>query len=45
MFQMTREEFNFLKSQVVTLSWGGPRGALPYAPTEHRTNAEELSHR
>jgi len=34
MFQLTREEFNDLKSQIVTSSWGGMRRALPYAFTE-----------
>ena len=34
MFQLTREEFNNLKSQIVTSSWGGMRRALPYAFTE-----------
>ena len=34
MFQLTREEFNDLKSQFVTSSWGGMRRALPYAFTE-----------
>ena len=33
-FQLTSEEFNNLKSQFVTSSWGGPRRALPYAFTE-----------
>ena len=35
MFQLTPEEFETLKSQIVTSSWGGPRRALPYAFTEH----------
>ena len=30
MFQLTPEEFNDLKSQIVTSSWGGLRRALPY---------------
>jgi len=34
-FQLTHEEFNNLKSQIVTSSWGGARRALPYAFTEH----------
>ena len=34
MFQLSREEFNDLKSQIVTSSWGGMRRALPYAFTE-----------
>ena len=34
MFQLTLEEFNNLKSQVVISSWGGPRRATPYAFTE-----------
>jgi hypothetical protein len=34
MFQLTREEFGNLKSQIVTSSWGGLRRALPYAFTE-----------
>ncbi|MEI6084092.1 MAG: ORF6N domain-containing protein [Verrucomicrobiota bacterium] len=34
MFQLTREEFANLKSQIVTSSWGGARRALPYAFTE-----------
>lgn len=34
MFQLTPEEFEDLKSQIVTSSWGGMRRALPYAFTE-----------
>ena len=34
MFQLSREEFDDLKSQIVTSSWGGMRRALPYAFTE-----------
>jgi hypothetical protein len=34
MFQLSREEFENLKSQFVTSSWGGLRRALPYAFTE-----------
>lgn len=34
MFQLTAEEFDNLKSQLVTSSWGGARRALPYAFTE-----------
>jgi hypothetical protein len=34
MFQLTKEEFNNLKSQIVTSSWGGARRATPYAFTE-----------
>lgn len=34
MFQLTREEFDHLKSQFVTSSWGGLRRATPYAFTE-----------
>jgi ORF6N domain-containing protein len=34
LFQLTSEEFRFLKSQSVTSSWGGARRALPYAFTE-----------
>jgi len=34
MFQLTREEFQNLKSQIVTSSWGGRR-KLPIAFTEH----------
>jgi hypothetical protein len=33
MFQITEEEFNNLRSQIVTSSWGGKR-YLPYAFTE-----------
>ena len=33
MFQLTKEEFNILKSQIVTSSWGGIR-KLPYVFTE-----------
>ncbi len=33
-FQLTSEEFENLKSQFVTSSWGGLRRALPYAFTE-----------
>jgi hypothetical protein len=29
MFQLTVEEWNDLKSQIVTSSWGGPRRATP----------------
>ncbi len=34
MFQLTKEEFENLKSQIATSSWGGRR-KLPYAFTEH----------
>ena len=34
MFQLNSEEFNDLKSQIVTSNWGGMRRALPYAFTE-----------
>ena len=34
MFQLTENEFQNLKSQFATLSWGGTR-KLPYAFTEH----------
>jgi len=34
MFQLSREEFTNLKSQIVTSSWGGLRRATPYAFTE-----------
>jgi len=34
MFQLTKEEFGNLKSQIVTSSWGGLRRAMPYAFTE-----------
>jgi hypothetical protein len=34
MFQLTREEYENLKSQIATSSWGGRR-KLPYAFTEH----------
>jgi len=34
MFQLTLEEFQNLKSQIVTSSWGGLRRANPYAFTE-----------
>jgi hypothetical protein len=34
MSQLT-QEFNNLKSQIVTSSWGGIRRAMPYAFTEH----------
>jgi hypothetical protein len=34
MFQLTLEEFQNLKSQIVTSSWGGLRRATPYAFTE-----------
>ncbi|MCJ7783832.1 MAG: ORF6N domain-containing protein [Desulfobacterales bacterium] len=33
-FQITKEEFTHLKSQIVTSSWGGLRRATPYAFTE-----------
>ena len=33
-FQLTSKEFDSLKSQFVTSSWGGLRRALPYAFTE-----------
>jgi hypothetical protein len=35
MFQLSSEEFENLKSQFVTSSWGGIRRATPYAFTEH----------
>ena len=34
MFQLTKKEFENLKSQIVTSSWGGIRRAMPYAFTE-----------
>jgi len=34
-FQLTKEEFEILKSQIVTSRWGGIRRAYPYAFTEH----------
>jgi len=34
MFQLTPKEYNSLKSQIVTSSWGGTR-KLPFAFTEH----------
>lgn len=34
MFQLNEQEFQNLKSQIVTSSWGGLRRALPYAFTE-----------
>lgn len=34
MFQLTEEEFQNLKSQIVISSWGGARRARPYAFTE-----------
>jgi len=34
MFHLVREEFENLKSQFVTSSWGGIRRAMPYAFTE-----------
>ena len=34
MFQLSKEEFNNLKSQIVISSWGGVRRATPYAFTE-----------
>src|SRR5881227_930847 len=34
MFQLTKEEFERLKSQIVISSWGGLRRARPYAFTE-----------
>ena len=34
MLQLTKEEFEILKSQIVTSSWGGIRRATPYAFTE-----------
>ena len=35
MFQLTAEEYENLKSQIVTSRWGGIRRAVPYAFTEH----------
>jgi hypothetical protein len=34
MFQLTKDEFDNLKSQIVISSWGGARRATPYAFTE-----------
>ena len=34
MFQLTEQEFDRLKSQIVISSWGGLRRAYPYAFTE-----------
>jgi hypothetical protein len=42
MFQFTTKEFEALKSQIVTSSWGGLRRALPYASTEHRDLARKI---
>jgi phage regulator Rha-like protein len=35
MFQLSAAEFNNLKSQIVTSSWGGLRRSTPYAFAEH----------
>jgi ORF6N domain len=34
MFQLSKHEYDILKSQIATSSWGGARRALPYAFTE-----------
>lgn len=34
MFQLSSAEYQNLKSQIVTSSWGGARRAFPYAFTE-----------
>jgi hypothetical protein len=34
MFQLTEQEFDRLKSQIVISSWGGLRRAYPFACTE-----------
>ncbi len=34
MFQLTEQEFRYLKSQFVISSWGGSRRAYPYAFTK-----------
>jgi len=34
MFQLSKQEYENLKSQIVISSWGGARRALPYAFTE-----------
>ena len=34
MFQLSEEEYEILKSQIVTSSWGGARRSRPYAFTE-----------
>ncbi len=34
MFQLDKQEYEILKSQIVISSWGGPRRAHPYAFTE-----------
>ncbi len=34
-FQLTKQEYDNLKSQIATSSWGGARRARPYAFTEH----------
>ncbi|HUB26074.1 MAG TPA: ORF6N domain-containing protein [Tepidisphaeraceae bacterium] len=34
MFQLSKREYEILKSHFATSSWGGPRRALPYAFTE-----------
>jgi hypothetical protein len=34
MFQLTEQEFDHLKSQIMISSWGGLRRAYPYAFTE-----------
>jgi hypothetical protein len=35
MFQLSKEEYGNLKSQIVISRWGGPRRAAPYAFTEN----------
>ena len=41
MFQLTKEEFDHLKSQIVTSSWGGARRGRPDAFTEQGGDAVE----
>src|SRR5438309_8888865 len=41
MFQLTAEEFQNLKSQIVTSSWDGIRRARPYAFTEQGSRCSQ----
>jgi len=43
MFQLSKEEFSNLKSQIVISSWGGLRRAAPYAFTEQGVGWEYAS--
>ena len=43
MFQLSKEEYDYLKCQNGTSSWGGDRRALPHAFTEHELHEPKVA--